>query len=805
MKTYTSIPANWKFESRPQANPKNMIQGEKWRICVLTAGLVRLEYQEDGRFEDRPTQMALNRDFPPVDFQVLEDDTQLEIFTSRLHLIYNRKPFSKNGLSIQVKGNLSPYHSIWRFGEKFEDLGGTARTLDLCDGPTSLEHGIIGKNGFSLLDDSRSLVLTEDGWVETRQGEGTDLYFWGYGHDYKEALKDFFFLCGSSPMIPRYALGNWWSRFYPYTQESYLQLMDRFQKEEIPFSVCVIDMDWHVTDIDPKYGSGWTGYTWNKELFPHPEEFLKELHRRGLHTTLNLHPADGIRACEEIYEPMARDMGIDPKSGQPVNFDAASPDFFRSYFKNFTHPQEQMGVDFWWIDWQSGGACRVEGMDPLWMLNHYHYLDNRRDKKRPMIFSRYAGPGSHRYPVGFSGDTLVTWNSLDFQPYFTATASNIGYGFWSHDIGGHMLGEKDDEMAGRWLQFGVFSPIMRLHSSNSPFNGKEPWRYKPEIREMMKKFLRLRQRMIPYLYTMNWRCWKEGLPLILPMYYSHPEQDEAYQVPNEYEFGSELLAAPVTTPRIRGLNVSRTAVWLPEGLYFDVFTGMKYRGGRKINLYRSIDSIPVLAKAGAIIPMDGREFSSQDKEGFGTSYNNPSVLSVHVYPGADGTFTLYEDDSETEAYLENICVRTRMDLSWGKDAVFTIRQPEGHTGLLPGKRAYEIIFHNLSCSGWKLTVNGREAKINVSQENGLTSIRTDYLPPAESRIDLTLFQVQIPENDTKAYVFDFLNQAEIAFELKDRLYEQIVKADQPAMALSQLIAMDLDPDLLGAVAEILTA
>ena len=127
------------------------------------------------------------------------------------------------------------------------------------------------------------------------------------------------------------------------------------------------------------------------------------------------------------------------------------------------------------------------------------------------------------------------------------------------------------------------------------------------------------------------------------------------------------------------------------------------------------------------------------------------------------------------------------------------------SGLLPGKRAYEIIFHNLSCSGWKLTVNGREAKINVSQENGLTSIRTDYLPPAESRIDLTLFQVQIPENDTKAYVFDFLNQAEIAFELKDRLYEQIVKADQPAMALSQLIAMDLDPDLLGAVAEILTA
>ena len=106
------------------------------------------------------------------------------------------------------------------------------------------------------------------------------------------------------------------------------------------------------------------------------------------------------------------------------------------------------------------------------MLNHYHYLDNARDGKRPMTFSRYAGPGSHRYPVGFSGDTIITWDSLAFQPYFTSTASNIGYGMWSHDIGGHMRGFKDDEMAGRWLQFGVFSPIMRLHSSNSEFNEK---------------------------------------------------------------------------------------------------------------------------------------------------------------------------------------------------------------------------------------------------------------------------------------------------------------------------------------------
>lgn len=129
-----------------------------------------------------------------------------------------------------------------------------------------------------------------------------------------------------------------------------------------------------------------------------------------------------------------------------------------------------------------GTNTKIEGLDPLWMLNHFHYLDSGRDGKRPMTFSRYAGPGSHRYPVGFSGDTHITWDSLDFQPYFTNTASNIGYGWWSHDIGGHMMGYRDEELEVRWYQYGVFSPINRLHSSNSRFSGKEPWKFSMEAR-----------------------------------------------------------------------------------------------------------------------------------------------------------------------------------------------------------------------------------------------------------------------------------------------------------------------------------
>ena len=280
-----------------------------------------------------------------------------------------------------------------------------------------------------------------------------------YGHDYADALRAFYAVSGAQPVLPRWALGNWWSRYHRYSADSYLALLDRFAAERLPFSVAVLDMDWHRVDSVPEeHGSGWTGYSWEPELFPDPEGFLAELHRRGLRVTLNVHPADGVRAFEDSYEAMARALGRDPAGGEPIAFDLTDPAFLEAYFDVLHHALEDQGVDFWWLDWQQGPYSRVQGIDPLWLLNHFHFLDSGRDGRRPLTFSRYAGPGSHRYPVGFSGDTLISWASLDFQPEFTATASNIGYGWWSHDIGGHIFGVRDDELATRWLQLGVFSP-----------------------------------------------------------------------------------------------------------------------------------------------------------------------------------------------------------------------------------------------------------------------------------------------------------------------------------------------------------
>ena len=788
-----------KIDAYPQACPENMIQGEHYRITVLTKSLVRLEYSPDGIFTDAPTQTVLNRNFPQVSFEVRETPEELEIRTEYFQLNYDKKEFTSHGLSCYALGMPGGNRNAWRYGVKNENLKGTARTLDNVNGACELEDGILSLwSGCVALDDSRTLTLREDGWVEPRKKGIQDLYLFAYGHRYLEALKDFYHLCGETPMLPRFALGNWWSRYYKYTEESYMELMERFDQEQIPFSVAVIDMDWHLVDIDPKYGTGWTGYTWNREFFPDPERFLKKLHDRGMKTTLNLHPADGIRGFEDCYPQMAEAMGLDPEKEEPVNFDIANPDFLEAYLEKTLHPLEEEGVDFWWVDWQQGTNSKMEGLDPLWMLNHYHFLDSARNGKRPMTFSRYAGPGSHRYPVGFSGDTLITWESLDFQPYFTSTASNIGYGWWSHDIGGHMLGYKNDEMEARWYQFGVFSPINRLHSSSSEFNGKEPWRFKKEVHDTMCEFLRLRHRLLPYLYTMNHRAWAEGEPICQPMYSAYPENWDAYGRKNEYFFGSELIAAPVTTARIENLNVAKTKVWLPEGLWFDFFTDTVYQGGRNQNMYRSIDQIPVLAKAGAILPMTD-EIRAIDTE------KNPEELTVRVYPGADNSFTLYEDDNITEGYRQGICAVTEMNLNW-QEKTFTIKPSAGDLTLLPKQRTWKIELHKVTAEEAVVLVNQTEQK-DCCTHNGttLTITLADIRP--EDTIEIRLPQhTQVAATPGHQQIIDFLNQAEIDFIAKEKIYQAARHAQEtPELLLSELQSMEITPDLSGAIQEIICA
>ena len=232
-----------KLETHPLADPKNVVKGDKYRITVLTEHLLRLEYSEDGEFIDAASQTVVNRDFPAVEFSVKDTGDELELRTKYLQLNYNKKAFSANGLSCKTTAVGISSVPAWHYGDPTQDLGGTARTLDQVNGACELEPGIMSWFGSAVLDDSKSLLMTEDGWVTPRKKGVQDLYFFGYGWNFRLALKDFYHLCGKTPMLPRFALGNWWSRYWKYTEETYRELLERFEREHVPFSVVVMDIN----------------------------------------------------------------------------------------------------------------------------------------------------------------------------------------------------------------------------------------------------------------------------------------------------------------------------------------------------------------------------------------------------------------------------------------------------------------------------------------------------------------------------------------------------------------------------------
>ncbi|GAA2164848.1 glycoside hydrolase family 31 protein [Pedococcus bigeumensis] len=782
MSSRLTVPGN------PVANPDSILEGRHWRITVLTPGLVRLEWSDDGVFEDRASTFAVNRALPTPDVEVHREGERVELSTGLLHLSYDGMPFSPSGLVVQATSPMPGSHTVeWRFGEPADGLGGTARTLDEVDGAIPLGPGVVSRNGIAVIDDSTSFLI-EDGAAAARHQGNTDLYIFARGHDYRAAVADLYAVSGDVPMLPRWALGNWWSRYHPYSADEYLELLDTFEAEEVPLSVAVIDMDWHWVDIDPRFGVGWTGYSWNRDLFPDPPAFLAELHRRGLAVTLNVHPADGVRAFEDAYPQVARDMGVDPATERPIPFDPTDDRFMESYFTRLHHPLEDEGVDFWWLDWQQGSFSRVPGVDPLWLLNIEHFNDSARRGQLPLTFSRYAGPGSHRYPIGFSGDTHITWASLEFQPYFTASASNIGYGWWSHDIGGHWYGSRDDDLTVRWVQLGVFSPIMRLHSSLHPFIRKEPWNFPAEPRATIDTFLRLRHRLVPYLHTMNARAARDGAPLVEPMYWGDPSAVESYDVPTQFRFGTELVVAPITNPQQRTLGLGSVQAWLPEGDWTDLFTGVRYRGGRQLRLHRPMETMPVLLRAGGLLPLAGGE-----GESVGTEL--PDRLELVLAPGADGRFDLVEDDGSADAQT---AVTT---IAWDDSAgTLTVAPATGATDVLPTSREWTVLL---------LGANAVAGHGDDNVDSEATSVGTRFTLGAvdtSAGVTVTLAEVQpFDWTRTVEQLRQVLDRARIDHNLKRTAYDLVTAAEGPTDAAARLRGLELDHEVEAALLELALA
>ncbi|MGN0521682.1 MAG: TIM-barrel domain-containing protein [Eubacterium sp.] len=725
-----------------KANKEQIRVVDGVRITYLTARLIRVE---SGEFTDSASYAVWNRNFKAGNMKVSRRGRKIIVETDEcIFTIKNSKPYS---VFFKAGGNTEVF-------KKQKNLKGTCRTLDMTFGRVPLEDGFITKNGAYLLEDS-SMLLDESGHFTARGDNSKDYYAFAYGKNYRETIRAFYKISSPVPLIPRFALGVWWSRYHAYTQKEYLDLMARFKAEGIPLTVATVDMDWHwVRNIEKRFGvkyGGWTGYSWDTQLFPNYKEFLQRLKEDNLHITLNLHPADGVHCYEDMYEDMAKAVGIDPKTKQKVDFRCGSDDFWNAYFDILHKPYEKDGVDFWWIDWQQGKKSDVKGLDPLNALNHYHFLDNAESGQMPMILSRYAGIGSHRYPLGFSGDTAINWKVLDFQPYFTINANNAAYTWWSHDIGGHHMGYRDDDLYMRWLQFGVFSPIMRLHSTAIEFLGKEPWKYKAEVYRFAKEWLNLRHRLIPYIFTMDYRTHKDGIALCEPMYYSYPENEKAFNVANQYMFGSELMVCPITKPQHKEINMGSVRAWIPKGRWTDIFTNQSYDGEQELTLFRDIDTIPVLAKEGAIIPMSADE---------GNSTDNPKSFEIWAFSG-NGSFELIEDNAKTD-YDEHMA-KTKFSIEYFENKLtFTVSKAEGDLSVLPQKRNYRVVIKDIVVDGKPLVFEFNDADINETHcQSAENAVRLKKEWPRDAVIRIVSRWQETTLKKNRAYKpFDNLTTAE---------------------------------------------
>ena len=644
-----------------------IVLGNK-RISVITPTLVRLEYAVEGRCVDAPTLFAMQR--PPMaeyEMTPLGDD-RYEIRTPAMRMVVQDDglPFGVQNFTIfftldgqEKKINVASSQS--------RNLGGAISTLDAIRHRVPLDEGLLSRDGWYMVRDTGSDLLAGDS-LQPRDTRShlQDIYCFVYGNDLRQALRDLGTVSGRVPMTRKYIHGVWYCRWWNYTAQDYIDIIDGYAEHDFPLDNIVFDMGWHTNDATRGMGHAgryyWTGYTWNRELLPDPAGLIGEIHRRGITVSLNDHPHDGIRPNEECYAGFMKDMGQDPASGKAMYFDPSDPRYMKNFFRHAHHPSEDMGVDFWWLDWQQNYVYdKVRGTSTpiLQWINRLYFEASKRNGRRGAGYSRWAGFGNHLYPIQFSGDAYSNWEMLGFEIELTSTSGNAGCYYWAHDIGG-FYGTADAELYARWTQFGAVSAALRVHSTLDKRLDRRPWLWGEQAEEAMRRSYRLRAQIMPYVYTSVRTTHETMLPLNRAMYIDYSDREEAFANPQQFMFGDLLLAAPITSPGQGDDKRASQKVWFPEGdVWYDLFTHARHEGGTTEQVEKPLDEFPLFVKGGYLLPM--QPYTQRPA-------SEPlTQLILRAYPaeaGFTGTFTLYEDDGLSLDYEAGAYAKT--DLTYAR-------------------------------------------------------------------------------------------------------------------------------------------
>jgi alpha-D-xyloside xylohydrolase len=726
------VPLNPVDAVEPQADGVVLVLGTGFlRFQVCSDSIVHVVYSLERNVPQHPDFMIVKQSWPHADFSLHSDDPKLiTLSTPRLKIEVIRADssiifYDSSGhkLTQENTRTLTPtevngektYHSerfvnMWDTQEAFYGLGQhqagvwnyRGEAVDLSQDNTNISIPLLlSSNGYAIFwnNGSRSRFnnrFVHAFYMSSEVSDSMDYYFF-YGPDFDRLIAGYRELTGAAPLFGKWAYGYWQCKNRYDSQAELLAIAQKYRGLHIPLDNIVQDWFWWNVMGDPVF---------NKN-YPDPKGMVDALHGDHVHLMISVWPY--FRPSSPVYDDMdKRGFFIDRTKVQSFHpprmalYDAFNPEARKYYWNLMNDALFKIGADAWWLDTTepetegretnllvtnkvNGGenGARYANEFPLYTTSAvYQGQREASDKKRVFILSRSAYAGAQRNAAAtWSGDIDPNWETFRRQIPAGLNYSLSGLPYWTTDIGGFVSANPDDsayrELYVRWFQFGTFCPIFRAHGTRTT-NQNEIWSYGPDAQKILVAYDKLRYRLMPYIYSLAWKTTSEGYTIMRPLVMDFREDLRAQNIGDQFLFGPSLLVNPVTEPR-----ATTRHLYLPPAKWYDFWTGAAIQGGHTLDAPSPIDRMPLYVRAGSILPLGPDMQHAAEK--------TADPIELRVYPGSNGTFTLYEDENDTYNYEKGL--HATIPFSW--DDVTRTLTIGDRSGSVPGmleKRTFRVVF-----------------------------------------------------------------------------------------------------------------
>ena len=700
------------------------------KLQVCSESIVRITYSPTSQIPEKNGLVIVKNSWPATKWTLNSGEEAITITTAQLKISVLRKDasvtfsdsagkqlFQQTELSMQpvvVNGEKTYraelYSKLWGSYESFYGLGQhqagvwnyRGEAVDLSQDNTNISipfllssngYGIFWNNGSRSRFNNRFLNAL---YLSSEVADAADYYFL-YGPEFDKLIAGYRELTGQAPLFGKWAYGFWQCKNKYNTQEELLGVAHKYRELHIPADNVVQDWFWWYTMGEPVF---------DKARYPDPKGMVDDLHNNHFHLMISFWPY--FRPGTKTYDEMDRRKffidktkvsGFHP-AGQAL-YDAFNPEARKYYWNLMNDSLFKIGVDAWWLDTTEpetedretnilvtnktflGNGARYANLFPL-MATGAVYQGQREasDQKRVFILSRSAFAGSQRNAAAvWSGDINSDWIFFKKQIPAGLNYSLSGLPYWTTDIGGFVSGDPNDpgyrELFIRWFQFGTFNPILRVHGTRST-NQNELWSYGPEAQKILFEFDTLRYRLLPYIYSLAWMTTNQSYTPMRALVMDYRSDAQAANLGDQFMFGPAIMVKPVTDP-----GVGTTQVYLPKGKWYDFWSGVSLDGAHAVDSASPLEKMPIYVRAGSIVPLGPElEWSTEKPE---------DPLEMRVYRGADGTFTLYEDENDNYNYEKG--AHATIPFSWDEaKQMLTIGDREGQFPGMLGTRTLRIVF-----------------------------------------------------------------------------------------------------------------